>query len=189
MLKAPFPYFGGKSRIAPLVWRRFGKVRNYVEPFMGSGACLLARPLPFEGVETVNDACGFIANFWRALQADPASVAHWASWPVNENDLHARHAWLVGRKDSMQARLEGDPEWCDAKIAGWWVWGLCCWIGQGWCEGALHRTRPHLGNSGQGLNRLEGSDLALLADRLRRVRVCCGHWSWAYVRLRRRLFR
>ena len=34
VLKAPFPYFGGKSRIAPMVWERFGKVANYVEPFL-----------------------------------------------------------------------------------------------------------------------------------------------------------
>jgi site-specific DNA-adenine methylase len=42
-LKAPFPYFGGKSRIAAEVWRRFGDVKTYVEPFCGSCAVLLAR--------------------------------------------------------------------------------------------------------------------------------------------------
>lgn len=42
-LKAPFPYFGGKSKVAPLIWERFGVVSNYVEPFFGSGAVLLAR--------------------------------------------------------------------------------------------------------------------------------------------------
>ena len=40
-LRAPFPWFGGKSRVAPLVWDRFGDVPNYVEPFFGSGAVLL----------------------------------------------------------------------------------------------------------------------------------------------------
>src|SRR6516165_9696 len=89
--KPPFPYFGGKSRIARAVWRRFGRVANYVEPFMGSLAMLLLRPAPIRGIETVNDADGFIANFWRAVQADPAAVAKWVDWPVNENDLHARH--------------------------------------------------------------------------------------------------
>ena len=29
-LKAPFPYMGGKSRIAPVVWQRLGDVPNYV---------------------------------------------------------------------------------------------------------------------------------------------------------------
>jgi hypothetical protein len=53
-LKAPFPWFGGKSRVAHLVWERFGDCPNYVEPFFGSGAVMLGRPgLP--GIETVND--------------------------------------------------------------------------------------------------------------------------------------
>jgi len=71
ILKAPFPWFGGKSRVAPEVWARFGDVRNYVEPFFGSGAVLLGRPGGATGTETINDIDGFVANFWRALQADP----------------------------------------------------------------------------------------------------------------------
>ena len=35
-MKAPFPWFGGKSRAASIIWQRFGNVRNYVEPFAGS---------------------------------------------------------------------------------------------------------------------------------------------------------
>ena len=54
-LKAPFPYFGGKALAAETVWRVFGDVDNYVEPFCGSAAMLLSAP---EGkrVETINDA-------------------------------------------------------------------------------------------------------------------------------------
>ena len=44
MLRAPFPWFGGKSRVAAVVWRAFGDVPNYVEPFAGSLAVLLGRP-------------------------------------------------------------------------------------------------------------------------------------------------
>lgn len=44
MLKAPFPYFGGKSSVAGRVWGALGDVRHYMEPFFGSGAVLLARP-------------------------------------------------------------------------------------------------------------------------------------------------
>jgi len=64
--KSPYPFFGGKSRIASAVWQGFGPVRGYVEPFFGSGAVLLNRPQPFEGTETINDADGLISNFWRA---------------------------------------------------------------------------------------------------------------------------
>lgn len=161
----PFPWFGGKSRVAPEVWRRFGDVRNYVEPFMGSLAMLLLRPAPFAGTETVNDADGFLCNFWRAVQADPEAVAHHADWPVNESDLHARHVWLKERQQPLTARLEGDPDYHDAKIAGWWAWGQCCWIGSGWCSegrggpwGVVtddegHRQLVHLGDAGRGVNR------------------------------------
>ena len=163
ILKAPFPYFGGKSRVARIVWKRFGNVQNYIEPFFGSGAVFLNRPLPFDGTETVNDADGLICNFWRALKADPDAVANYADWPVNENDLHARHSWLVGQKDTLQSRLEGDAEHHDTKAAGWWAWGMACWIGGGFCSGdgpwqiveADDGTRQlvHLGDAGQGVNR------------------------------------
>lgn len=133
-LKAPMPYFGGKSRVAEDVWRRFGDVPNYVEPFYGSGAVLLGRPHPPK-IETVNDRDGFIANFWRAMKADPVAVADAANWPVNEMDKTARHVWLVQQREKMTKRLEVDPEYFDAKIAGWWCWGQCLWIGAGWCSG------------------------------------------------------
>ena len=126
-LKAPFPYFGGKSRIAPLVWTRFGDTPNYVEPFGGSLAVLLARPFPVR-IETVNDASGFIVNFWRAVQADPNEVAKWADNPVFESDLHARNIWCVNRYADLTARLEGDPLYYDVQAAGWWVWGQSCSI-------------------------------------------------------------
>lgn len=168
-LQAPFVYFGGKSRIADEVWSRLGDPVNYVEPFAGSLAVLLARPTA-PRVETVNDLDGMIANFWRAVKHAPEVVAEYADNPVNENDLHARHAWLVERRESLTARLEGDPDFYDAKMAGWWVWGINCWIGSGWCSGrgpwvavdgelvhvgagGVDRKRPHLSGSGQGVNR------------------------------------
>jgi len=255
--KAPFPYIGGKSRVAAEVWARFGDVQNYVEPFFGSGSVLFKRPAEHdwrERVETVNDADGMVANFWRALKADPEAVAEAADWPVSECDLHARHAWLKGQRADLTRRLEGDPEFCDAKVAGWWVWATCLWIGGPLFEDGpwvvidgelvrmprgrgvrrkrphlgdagrgihrklphlgnagrgihrklphlgdagrgIHRKRPHLGNAGVGIHRklphlgdagrgeCELWSLHLrtymqsLADRLRRVRVCCGDWS------------
>jgi DNA adenine methylase len=158
-LKAPFPWFGGKSAVADLVWERFGDVPNYVEPFFGSGAVLLGRPAVHEGhCETINDKDGYVANFWRAVQQEPEQVAFYADQPVNENDLHARHIWLVNQKETFVPRLEADPDFYDAKIAGWWCWGICCWIGHGFCSGqgpwqAVDGKLVHLGNKGQGVNR------------------------------------
>ena len=131
-LKAPFPWFGGKSRAASLIWDRLGNVGTYNEPFAGSLAVLLSRP-HVPRVETVNDLDCYLANFWRALQADPDRVAYYADYPVNETDLHARHQWLVNQAE-FQAAMKADPEFFDPKIAGWWVWGQCLWIGSGWCQ-------------------------------------------------------
>jgi site-specific DNA-adenine methylase len=197
--KAPFPWFGGKRKVATEIWRRFGLVENYVEPFFGSGAVLLGRPDP-SGNETINDLDGYVANFWRAVQHDPETTAQYADNPVNENDLHARHIWLVSQQASLVQRLEGDPEWFDAKIAGYWVWGIACWIGSGFCSGngpwglnemgqlvhlgdtgrGVNRQRVHLGDNGQGVNRKRvhlGDYFAALQERLRNVRVCSGDWS------------
>jgi hypothetical protein len=134
-LKAPFPAFGGKSTVSDMVWSRFGDVRNYIEPFAFSAAILLRRPHPGT-IETINDLNAYVPNFWRAVQRDPEAVAAHADWPVSETDLHARHRWLVqsaAANDALQ-RVKDDPEFYDAKIAGWWCWGACCWIGSGWCD-------------------------------------------------------
>ena len=203
-LTAPFPYFGGKSRACAQVWAAFGEVKNYVEPFCGSAAMLLGAP---EGqrVETINDADGFVANFWRSVSKDDAAVAEAMDWPVNETDLFARHMWLVQQSEGLLARLHADPDYYDARIAGWWAWGACSWICSGWCSGkgpwtvvdgavvrnagrGVNRKLPHLGNAGRGVNRklphLSAGRgdfirdwLARLGERLRDVRVACGDWK------------
>jgi DNA adenine methylase len=167
-MKAPFVWFGGKRRVADKVWDALGNVDNYIEPFAGSLAVLLERPAErattgARGAETVNDADGMIANFWRALAADPETVARWCDYPVNETDLFARHLWLVntGRSRLLNG-MEADPDYYDAQVAGWWVWGINAWIGSGWCSGTgpwmtddegIVDKRPHLGDAGRGVNR------------------------------------
>lgn len=149
ILRAPFPWFGGKRRVAHMVWERFGDVPNYVEPFAGSLAVLLGRPHEAR-CETVNDADCYLSNFWRSIRASPDLVAQHADWPVNEADLHARHLWLVNQVD-FREHMKTDPDFYDAKVAGWWAWGISQWIGGGWCsaaEGSISK-RPRLGRGGQ----------------------------------------
>lgn len=199
--------------MADLVWSRLGNPDNYIEPFCGSAAMLLRRPGP-PRVETLNDADGFLCNFWRATKMDPERVAEFADDPVNEIDLHARHrwllgiewpepdppepyrsepllreAWLAGYRWSPEPRLPGagagflrrlqeDPNYFDARVAGLWCWGLSQWIGSGWCDpnnvredgltkerrprvpggyGSLpgvHKKRPEIGGGGEGYTKL-----------------------------------
>jgi site-specific DNA-adenine methylase len=101
-------------------------VDNYVEPMMGSAAVLLARPHP-PRVETVNDVDCYVSNFWRATSREPEKVAEFCDFPVVENDLHARHRWLVLSDEAaaFRERMRRDPEHYDCRVAGWWCWGLC----------------------------------------------------------------
>lgn len=176
LAKAPFPYFGGKSKAAPLVWSLLGDVPHYVEPFAGSLAVLLGRPhlanRPYVS-ETVNDVDALLVNAWRAIQQHPDATAEHASWPVTETDKMARQLALVNwRESESAAHLAGDADWCDVRMAGWWLWGVAIAIGATWCNGgpwvldergyAVRRpragstgvrgVRPHLTN-GQGVNR------------------------------------
>ena len=228
-LRAPFPYFGGKSQAASLVWSALGDVEVYVEPFAGSCAALLLRPERHRRrVETVNDADGLLCNAWRGIHLAPEETARHADWPVSEADLHARHIWLVQHRESVTEQVCADPEWCDPRAAGWWIWGACCWIAGGWCSGngawtvedgslvkrtgsggikrqlphlsgagmgvhhprlrtpGIDRKRPHLANDGMGIHRPPWAAVgsasiyqwfAVLSERLRHARVCCGDWS------------
>ena len=67
-LRAPFPWFGGKSRAAHLVWPRFGDVRTYVEPFYGSGAILLAREVELYRRSTAGKSMT-LRRFYRVADA------------------------------------------------------------------------------------------------------------------------
>ena len=87
---------------------------------------LLAAPWPSKRTETINDLDCHITNFWRSVKWHPEEIAQWADWPKLESDLHARSVWLLNQQENLRSRLEGDPEWCDPKIAGWWCWGMCC---------------------------------------------------------------
>ena len=204
-LKAPFPWFGGKSKAADLIWSRLGAdCGNYVEPFFGSGAVWLNRPAAYRGWSVVNDLDGNVANFWRACQAWPEETAVAACQPINEADLHARHLWLVGNLPALAARLMADPEYCEPRTAGWWAWGACVWIGGGWCAGdgpwhaeadaegvpaltlgdagrGVNRQLPHLGNAGTGVNRKRFEWLhdwfEKLSDALSETRIACGDWE------------
>ena len=195
LLKQPFPYFGGKSRAAPDVWRRFGDIKNYVEPFFGGGGVLLNRPTVTPNqIETVNDIDCLLVNFWRAAKLHPRKLAAVADYPISELDLHARHAWLFEQTDAIATKMIAEPAWCDPQVAAWWVWGISQWSGSGWCGRATQsRQKPHPDRRGiqrlshqrsdvsdaetQGRGQLLLDYFDLLSERLERVRIHCGDWS------------
>jgi len=172
----PFGYYGGKRDIAAVVWDRFGDVSNYVEPFAGGLAVLLGRP-NVKGAETVNDLNCFIANFWRAVKFDPKCVYRYLDYPNSHVDLISRHNWLVDRKSELAIKITKDPDYFDAKIAGWWVWGISVWPGGGWCDrknssNGTRLRKPRFGvHANQGVQSIKFTmdSINMLSCRLRRV--------------------
>jgi len=182
-MRPPYPWFGGKRKVVDTIWSRLGDVTNYVEPFLGSASILLMRP-SVPKIETVNDVDCMVANFWRAVSVSPEIVAEHADHPVNEADLRARHEFLIKRKPTVRERCMTDPEWFDAKVADWWVWGISQWIGDGWVPdaGNVHEKIPRLGSrAGVGVHPIGDVDIHAwfnaLRSRLRGVWVCCGDWT------------
>ena len=167
--------------VSDLVWQALGDVPTYVEPFAGSCAVLLGRPHQPTGLEVVNDANGYVANFWRAVQQNPGLLAEYAAHPALENDLHARHRWLTERKDRLQSQLESDPDWCDMKIAGWWLWGMSNFFTGAWCV-RKNPNRCKLLMTNQGIHGTSSDPLQWMEElqaRLRRVKVLCGDFKRA----------
>lgn len=204
-LAAPFPYPGGKSRVAASIWRALGQPSTYIEPFAGSLAVLLGRPNP-SGIEVVNDVEGLVANFWRAVKLDPEGVAKAADWPKFAVDLHARGAVLMAARAELVERLEGDPDYYDTKLAGWWAWGVSCSISTFPARGpwrivdgklvktvtgddgvarerseslpiGVTRQRPDIGGQGIKQDVDVMAWMRALADRLASVTILCGDWA------------
>lgn len=179
-LKAPFPYFGGKSKVAGEVWKRFGDVNNYIEPFCGSMALLLHKDEPTK-YELVNDIDGLLTNFWRAIKFDPEGVADLAEVPSTEIDMMARHNWVAARKDNI-TKMQEDPSFYDVEAAAYWVYVRSSMIGQrSIFDTDIGMRVPRLSSpAGIHAGSRRGELVSVfhaLSNRLRKVTICCGQWN------------
>lgn len=106
-VKPPFPYYGGKGRLAPWIASLLPPHRVYVEPFCGSAAVLFAKARATH--EIVNDANGDLVTFLRVLRDRP-------------DDLEvACRLTPYARAEFALADLR-DPDLDELEIARrWWV--------------------------------------------------------------------
>jgi len=190
-----FPYFGGKRKIADEVWGYLGNPSYYVEPFFGAGAVLFARPHTPK-FETINDIDGYVVNFWRSVKHDPETVADETMHICSEIDVLARQRWICEyrRKTDFLENMKHDPEYYDAKIAGYWLYGICNWLGSGFCEKFYYGRISTVVNNNlgtkcqvvsarrQGVFSLARRDnikglMQQFYERLRHVVINCGDWE------------
>lgn len=171
-MRTPFGYMGDKWRIAPAIWQRFGDPDYYYEPFAGVLGCLLRRPTPGK-YEFVGDRSAHITNFWRAAKwGQPSELAQWADWPHSSLDMKARLAWLTQQEKRLSDSLKADPDWFDAKAAGWYAWLNSVRINSSGRSLQLGR-RKGVRRKGQHLP----TYFTQLAERLKDVTIFYGDWT------------
>jgi DNA adenine methylase len=71
-MRAAFPYYGGKARLAGQIAALLPAHCVYVEPFCGSAAVLFAKPA--SGHEILNDRDGNVVTFFRVLREQPEAL-------------------------------------------------------------------------------------------------------------------
>jgi DNA adenine methylase len=158
------------------VWQLLGDPSHYIEPFIGGGSVLLARPSSPKD-ETIGDANGLVANFWRAVRIAPDSVAHYAWHPPVEADLRARLATLGRARRPLADAIQHNPHFCDARFAGWWAWCQIVAINGGGPRAgsiSLHQDKKRLPDE-----KVVEAQVQALHTRLARVRVTCGDFERA----------
>lgn len=110
-LQPPIGYWGGKIRLAHRIIGHFPKHRYYIEPFMGSMAVFLAKPLAYSNV--LVDTNHHLVNFFHVLRERPDELLEkcrltpharaefesarerMASGDVGDDLEHARIVWVI----------------------------------------------------------------------------------------------
>lgn len=143
---------------------------------------LLTRPGGSGKVETVGDADGFVANFWRAMQADCEAVEqHWAE-PAVEVDMLAWHYRLKDECEALADKLICDPRYYDSELAGRWA-HLASWCLRGpMSADNPSKLKPSTTSGGVVTMRGDGRRderlewLRSVQSRLSSVRIMFGDW-------------
>lgn len=187
-LKSPFQYFGGKSSVAQKVWQLIGNCDTYIEPFFGSGAVLLNRPIVSQNnLQIVNDLDCHICNVWRSIKYKYQQILKYFDNPINHVDLHARKNALIRQQTQLLENLLNDETYCNPRLAAYWIWGTCCWIASGYLDKETTIQQNDIGLSAKipqitvkkGLIAVKDKESYLfqLKNRLENVKVICGDWK------------
>lgn len=132
-IKRPIPYYGSKEKIAPVIVdivKKDGWTTQYIEPFVGSNSILLQDD--FDGIKVIiNDFDGKITNIWRALKYKPEETASYIQGVCNTINLTGLDLAVQRSYDSLLDRLHADIEYCDPKLAAYFIDLCCSWIGGG----------------------------------------------------------
>jgi len=127
----PFPYFGGKSALAPTLVSLLPQHTVYCEVFGGSGAVLFAKQ-PSK-VEVFNDLDSGVVNFFRVLRNTRQAArlqrllaltpyareeydACWETWRATRDPVERARRWYVSITQAFSKKTGGsNPGWAVGK--------------------------------------------------------------------------
>lgn len=101
-VRPPLTYFGGKQTLAGWIVSHMPDHDAFVEPFAGSLAVLLAKPVAVR--EVVNDLDGDVVNFWRQVRNHPEALADLLIATPHSRAEHAAALDRDGCDDLERAR-------------------------------------------------------------------------------------
>lgn len=99
--KAPYAYYGGKSRMASEIAGLFPAHTNYVEPFFGSGAVFYAKR-PNRGATILNDIDGNVVTFLRVLRDDPEGLSEVCALTPHARDEFRLASDMSSKMDDLE---------------------------------------------------------------------------------------
>lgn len=167
--RSPFPWFGGKQRMAQNVLGLFPEHNVYVEVF-GGGASVLLSKQPGK-LDVYNDADDGLVNFFRCLRDEPDrlvplleltpySRAEWlgarAGWKDVGDPVERARQWFVVVSQSFGGMVAPDPGGERAHD-----------LGRGW--GGERLGRLHLSRAASTANRVD--HIWRFVERMRLVQI------------------
>lgn len=155
-VETPLRWFGGKYNLSKWIINQFPPHRCYVEPFGGSGAVLLRKPI--SAVEVYNDINELLINFFKCLKNDPKTLLSEIVFLPYSRQLHDRI------KEMTHTNVW--PHDIAVKAAMWFYWQYSSFSGVpggGWSHGWERNKAIYLNNM---IGRL-----FTIAMRLKRVQI------------------
>jgi DNA adenine methylase len=174
--RSPFPWFGGKQRLADDLIALFPPHDVYVEVFGGGGSVLFSKASTT--LDVYNDLDDGLVTFFRMLRDRPEDLvplleltpyarAEWLecrqTWRRAEDEVERARRWFVVATQTFGGMIGRDPE-REALRTGWRSEKS---LGRGW--GGERLGRMHLSRAASNANRVD--HIWRFVDRMRRVQV------------------
>lgn len=160
-MKQPFPYHGGKGRLARRIVEIMPPHAVYVEPFCGSAAVMFKKGTPpvtngDHYREVINDTNCAVVDFFRAARADPDGLARKIQAMPYAQIEHARALAVYHGVESEADPLERAALFY-LLLCGSGAFGIGGTQTSGRCSESQAQTwRNRQGRIGHVLNRLSG---------------------------------